>query len=372
MEILHRPRRPRTHIHNRHIRLSHAILAPRTKRIHEFPTHKQINVSRIPLHELGILQNDTGPWIDLDEIILERVGHECRFGGGGDGGPAGCLLAFDFDLVDDGGGALGGDGGGAEGGVGGEDVFGAGDGDAAEEDGGAGGGGTGVLGADLAFPYGEHGEEARGVLHGLAFDGSEEHTFILVEKDVGDRAGGANGWCGLVDGEAYLGFRQGDETFSVVDGKTCDACPSSGVAYTGHFVFAGDGSGDGKFTHGVYWLAYHGKFGGISGVDGHQAHAVGAGIDSDHPVAFDFHGRLREEGIGTGGHAIVPINARSTFPAGQGPGSVGEGAVLAHFQGDNGVLGRAIGHEVDCFGSRSLVLRAIERLGCGDDSRGCG
>ena len=85
------------------------------------------------------MQNRTGARIDLDEIILERVGHECRFGGGGDGSPAGCFLAFNFDFVDDGGGALGGDGGGTEGGVGGEDVFGAGDGDAAEEDGGAGG-----------------------------------------------------------------------------------------------------------------------------------------------------------------------------------------------------------------------------------------
>ena len=187
------------------------------------------------------------------------------------------------------------------------------------------------MGADLAFPHREHGKEAGGVLHGLAFDCSEEHTFILVEKDVGDRAGGANGRCGLVKGKAYLGFRQGDETFSVVDGETCDARSSSGVAYTSHFVFAGDGSGDGKFTHGIYWMADHGKFGGIPGVDGHQAHAVGAGIDGDHPVAFDFHGRLREEGVGTGGHATIPIDAGSTFPTGHGPGSVGEGAVLADF-----------------------------------------
>ena len=228
------------------------------------------------------------------------------------------------------------------------------------------------MGADLASPHGKHGEEAGGVLHGFAFDRGEEHAFILVEEDVGDRAGGANGWCGLVEGKAYLGFRQGDETFAVVDGETGDARSSSGVAYTGHFVFAGDGGGDGEFTHGIDRLAHKGKFGGIPGVDGHQAHAVGAGIDGDHPVAFDFHGRLREEGVRAGGHAIVPIDAGSTFPTGHGPGSVGEGAVLADFQGDNGVLGCVIGHEVDCFGSRSLVLRAIEWLGSGDDSRGCG
>lgn len=291
-------------------------------------------------------------------MVHRDVGHEGGLGEGRDGGPAGCFLVRDGgsgEEVRGGGGMREGDGRGAEGGVGGEEggfVFRTGDDGAAEEEGGAGWGGAGVFGGGAAVGDGEGGEEAGGVLRGVAFHGGEEHGLVLVEESLGDRVSGTDGRGALAEREFDEGLRERGEALFGIGVEAGEPGFGARVGDAGERVLAAESDADGEFAEGVDGSADHGQFGGVVRGDRHHGEGVGPGVDGDQHAAFDFEGRLAEEGVWGRRCLGFAIRPRGTVSARRGDGAVRKGSIRSDFQGHDGIPGGIVCEQVNRFGVR--------------------